>query len=149
MRTLGKVLIVSLATVFAAPAFAAPKGGGGGGGGDGGSRGVMSGGGGGCGVIPCSGGGSGAPQTGSRWVGAPPAQTGGFATGSRSANGGNDWRRRRHYWPHAVYGFGYNYGGDGYDDYNELGVDQCVVSRKVYNARGLFVGWRKVNLCAG
>jgi hypothetical protein len=119
MRTLAKVLILSPATAFVAPAFLAPKGGRGGNG--------MA--------AP--------PQTSWRWAGAQPGQSGGFATGGRFANGGNDnWRHRQRYWPGAVYGF-------GYDDYNEPDVNQCVVCRKPYNARGVFVGWRQVNLCAG
>ena len=87
------------------------------------------------------------PETSSRGAVTQPGQTDGYATDGRFASGGHDdWRPHHAYRPGAVYGFGYDY-GDGY--YNSPDVNQCFVYRKAYNARGVFVGWRRVNVCAG
>ena len=94
----------------------------------------------------------------------PAAGAGGFAAGAQSVaarqlrsdgTAGStaaspatamSWRRHHHhrgFFPGPVFGFGYN----DYDD--EPDVNQCWVLRRVYNARGLFVGWRHVDICAG
>jgi hypothetical protein len=73
---------------------------------------------------------------------------GGFASGQTA--GGNDWwRHHRHhgYYPGAVYGYDYGYYGG--DVYGEPDVNQCWVYHKMYNARGQFIGWRHVDVCAG
>jgi len=145
MRTIAKVLVLSLATALAAPAYAAPAGGGMGGGGGGAI--LSSGGGGGArgggGAVGGGGGFAARAQTGSRSGFSPQGQTSGFANG-----GQGDWRHHHGYWPGAAYGYGYGYDyGDDY--YDEPDVNQCLVYRKVYNARGLFVGWRQVNVCSG
>ena len=157
MRTIAKVMALSIAAAaLAAPAWAAPMGGGGmGGGGMGGGGGA---------ILPQGGGGSagghmavgGHAAVGGGFVGrsnTAPGSTfaqqrqGGFASGQTA--GGNDWRRHRHhgYYPGAVYGYDYGYYGG--DVYGEPDVNQCWVYRKMYNARGQFIGWRHVDVCAG
>ena len=167
MRTLAKILALSIFAGFAASAYAAPMGGGGGMGGDGT-------------ILPRGGAGGGSfgghasGHVGGSFSGGasgglaarPGGATGNFATRSQLATGstnsgtgatfngrtsngfggGDDWRRRHHhrgFFPGPVFGFGY-----GDNDY-EPDVNQCWVLRRVYNARGLFVGWRHVDICAG
>jgi hypothetical protein len=64
--------------------------------------------------------------------------------------GATDWRRhhcRHGYYPGSIYGYDDGiYGGATYDDPN---FNQCSVYRKIYNARGQFIGWRQVDVCAG
>jgi hypothetical protein len=152
MRTLAKILAFSVAAAFAAPALAAPMGGGGGGGGgsiwpQGGAGGGMKGGGfahapAGVAARPRAGGSTFARSSGS------PGIVAGQTTGSREfGGGGDDWRRRHHhhhhgFFPGPVFGFGYDYD-------NEPDINQCWVPRRVYNARGVFIGWRRVDICAG
>ena len=164
MRILAKILALSVVAGFAASAYAAPMGGGGmGGGGMGGGR---MGGGAGGGVILPEGGAGGGMRSGGGFSGQAPtggSARGGFAGSTQSAprtssaqpgqmgsrfNGsvagnGDDWRRHHHhrgFFPGPVFGFGYDYTPD---------VNQCWVLRRVYNARGAFIGWRHVDVCSG
>ena len=146
MRTTMKVLIVSLATAaLVAPAAAAGMGGGGGGG-------AMGNGGGGGMILPQGGGGpmggGFAPHSapGPRANFAQQSNTGGL-TGGRSA-GGDVWRHH-HRWPGGpIVTGGYAYDGGDYD-YDETDVNHCMVYRKAYNSRHQFIGWTRVDDCAG
>jgi hypothetical protein len=148
MRTMMKVLIVSLATAaLVAPAAAAGMGGGGGGGG------AMGNGGGGGVILPQGGGG--APTGGGFAPHSAPGPKANFAqqsntgglTGGRSA-GGDVWRHH-HPWPGGqIVTGGYAYDGGDYD-YDETDVNHCMVYRKAYNSRHQFIGWTRVDDCAG
>lgn len=149
MRTIARALVLSLAAAFAASAScAAPMGGGGARGGGGV---ILPGGGGGASGGGAPNGATGgkssfaAPRQGSARSGVAQSGQTGFADRGGLADGAH-WRHHHGYWPGAVYGYGYNYGGD-YE--NEPDINQCLVYRKIYNARGLFVGWRQVNVCTG
>jgi hypothetical protein len=152
MRTMVKVLIVSLGTAaMVAPAAAAGMGGGGGAGGAGGAMG--NGGGGGGMILPQGGGG--APAGGGFAAHSAPGPRANFAqqgntgglTGSRTA-GSNVWRHHRPWRGGPIVTGGYAYDGGDYD-YDETDVNHCMVYRKAYNSRHQFVGWTRVDDCAG
>ena len=155
MRRLAKILALACVPAFAVTAYAGQPGGGGGNGmGGGGGMGAngaggaaMSGGGG--AILPPVGGGFSGRATVGHIAAVPPAsgQTSGISSGRMSGHDDWDWRRHHHHgvFPGPVIGSGYDYG----DVYNQPDVNQCWVYRKIYNARGQFVGWRHVDICAG
>jgi len=159
MRTLAKILALSIgAMALVAPASAAPMGGGGGGGGGGAilpqggvgghAGGSFSAGGGVSGGLAARPGGTPGHFTARSGMGAGSTFSGQTGVTGQRFGEGDDWRRRhRHSFPGAVYGLGNGlYGGDYYD---EPDVNQCWVYRRIYNARGMFIGWRHVDICTG
>ena len=157
MRTLAKILALSIgAMALVAPAFAAPMGGGGGGGailpqgGVGGhAGGSFSAGGSVSGGFAARPGGAPAHFTNRSVMSAGSTFSGQTGVTGQRFGEGDDWRRHhhRHFFPGAVYGFGYGFSGGDY--YDEPDVNQCWVYRRIYNARGMFIGWRHVDICTG